>query len=68
MRYASVTDRLAGLAGAKWALHAHARALKAAGEDIIELTIGEPDVPTPPKFIETASRSMAASGHQVRRW
>jgi arginine:pyruvate transaminase len=60
MRYASVTDRLAGLAGAKWALHAHARALKAAGEDIIELTIGEPDVPTPPKFIETASRSMAA--------
>ncbi|MFN3577301.1 MAG: pyridoxal phosphate-dependent aminotransferase [Tabrizicola sp.] len=60
MRYASVTDRLAGLAGAKWALHARARAMKAAGEDIIELTIGEPDVPTPTRFIEVASRSMAA--------
>lgn len=60
MRYASVTDRLAGLAGAKWALHARARAMKAAGEDIIELTIGEPDVPTPARFIEAASRSMAA--------
>ena len=60
MRYASVTDRLAGLAGAKWALHARARAMKAAGEDIIELTIGEPDVPTPTRFIEAATRSMAA--------
>ncbi len=60
MRYASVTDRLAGLGGAKWALHARARALKAAGEEIIELTIGEPDVPTPTRFIEAAARSMAA--------
>lgn len=60
MRYASVTDRLSGLAGAKWALHARARAMKAAGEDIIELTIGEPDVPTPTELLETASRSMNA--------
>lgn len=60
MRYASVTDRLAGLGGAKWALHARARALKAAGEDIIEFTIGEPDVPTPSAFIEVARQAMAA--------
>jgi arginine:pyruvate transaminase len=60
MRYASVTDRLAGLAGAKWALHARARDLKAAGEDIIEFTIGEPDVPTPTQYIDAATRSMAA--------
>ena len=60
MKYASVTDRLAGLAGAKWALHARARAMKAAGDDIIELTIGEPDVPTPTRFIEVATRSMEA--------
>ena len=60
MKYASVTDRLSGLAGAKWALHARARAMKTAGEDIIELTIGEPDVPTPARFIEAATRSMAA--------
>ncbi|MGL4236171.1 pyridoxal phosphate-dependent aminotransferase [Tabrizicola sp.] len=59
MRYASVTDRLSGLGGAKWALHARARAMKAAGEDIIELTIGEPDVPTPARFTEAAARSMA---------
>ncbi|MES2549473.1 MAG: aminotransferase class I/II-fold pyridoxal phosphate-dependent enzyme [Pseudomonadota bacterium] len=60
MRYASVTDRLSGLGGAKWALHARARAMKAAGEDIIEFTIGEPDVPTPTRFIEAASAAMQA--------
>ena len=60
MRFATVTDRLAGLGGAKWAIHARARAMKAAGEEVIELTIGEPDVPTPPQFIEAATRSMEA--------
>ena len=54
MRYASVTDRLAGLGGAKWAVHARARAMKAAGEAIIELTIGEPDVPTPDVLLDAA--------------
>jgi arginine:pyruvate transaminase len=60
MRYASVTDRLAGLGGAKWAVHARARALKAAGEEIIELTIGEPDVPTPDGLMAAAAQSMRA--------
>lgn len=58
MRYAAVTERLAGLGGAKWAVHARARALRAAGRDIIELTIGEPDVPTPPELMATASKAM----------
>ena len=31
MRYASVTDRLSGLGGAKWEVHARARRLKAEG-------------------------------------
>ena len=60
MRYASVTDRLADLGGAKWAVHARARAMKAAGEDVIELTIGEPDVPTPGEFLDAAAAAMRA--------
>lgn len=60
MRYAAVTDSLSGLGGARWALHARARALKAAGRPIIELTIGEPDVPTPPALVQAAARAMAA--------
>jgi arginine:pyruvate transaminase len=60
MRYASVTDRLAGLGGAKWAIHARARAMKAAGEEVIELTIGEPDVPTPDAMLDAAAGAMRA--------
>lgn len=60
MRYAPVTDRLAQLGSAKWTLHYRARALRAEGRDIIELTIGEPDVATPPALIATATRAMEA--------
>ncbi len=60
MRYAPVTDRLADLGGAKWEVHALARRMQAAGEAVIELTIGEPDVATPPALLETAARSMTA--------
>ncbi|WP_271896677.1 pyridoxal phosphate-dependent aminotransferase [Candidatus Phyllobacterium onerii] len=60
MRYASVTDRLAGLGSDKWAVHFRARQMKQAGHDIIELTIGEPDIPTPTDMIDVAERAMRA--------
>jgi len=59
MRYAAVTTALQGLGGEKWAVHARARALRAEGRQIIELTIGEPDVPTPPALVEAAALAMA---------
>jgi arginine:pyruvate transaminase len=58
MRFAPVTDRLAGLGGAKWAVHAQARAMQAAGQAVIELTIGEPDVPTPAHLVDAAVQAM----------
>ncbi len=60
MRYAPVTDRLAGLGSDKWALNAAAHARRRAGREVINLTIGEPDVPTPSDLIEAASRAMHA--------
>ncbi len=60
MKYADVTDRLAGLGGHKWAVHAAARALRLAGHPVIELTIGEPDVPTPAALMQTAIDAMQA--------
>ncbi len=60
MKFASVTQRLSGLGGAKWAVHAQARALKAAGRDIIELTIGEPDVPPRGELLQDAAAAMRA--------
>lgn len=58
MRYSALTDRLQGLGGAKWEVHALARRMKHAGEAVIELTIGEPDVACPPELIDTAARAM----------
>lgn len=60
MRYAPITDRLAGLGGDKWRVHYRARQLRAEGRAVIELTIGEPDVPTPDTLIEVAAASMRA--------
>ncbi|QRM54155.1 pyridoxal phosphate-dependent aminotransferase [Sinorhizobium sp. BG8] len=58
MRYASITERLASLGSEKWAIHAEARRMKASGEPVIELTIGEPDIPTDASLLAEATRSM----------
>ncbi len=60
MRYARITERLSSQGSHKWAVHMRARDMKAAGEEIIELTIGEPDIPTPADMIDEAARSMRA--------
>ncbi len=58
MRFAPITDRLAHLGGAKWDIHSRARRMAAEGIAVIELTIGEPDVPTPPALIDVAEAAM----------
>lgn len=60
MHYARITERLNNEGSHKWAVHIRAREMKAAGEDIIELTIGEPDIPTPADMIDEATRAMRA--------
>ena len=60
MKYAAITERLAHLGGAKWEIHARAKAMQAQGLPVIQLTIGEPDVATPPTLIAEAQRSMDA--------
>ncbi|WP_417410907.1 pyridoxal phosphate-dependent aminotransferase [Hoeflea sp.] len=60
MKYAAITERLAHTGGAKWAIHQRSREMKAKGADIIELTIGEPDLPPDPKLFEICHQSMLA--------
>ncbi len=60
MKFASITERLTGLGSAKWAVHVRARALRAEGRDIVELTIGEPDVPPVDALMEDAATAMRA--------
>ena len=57
---ASLTDRLSGLGGDKWRLHLLARDRNSKGGDIIEMTIGEPDVATPPALVSAAAEAMKA--------
>jgi len=64
MRYASITDRLADLGSGKWALHLRARQMKRKGAEIIELTIGEPDMPADPSLIAEAERAMKAGRYR----
>jgi arginine:pyruvate transaminase len=58
MKITAVTQRLAGLGGTKWEIHLKAKELINQGRDIISLTIGEPDVPTPDRLIEIATQSV----------
>ncbi|MCB1397327.1 MAG: pyridoxal phosphate-dependent aminotransferase [Rhodobacter sp.] len=60
MKYAAVTEQLAGLGSDKWALSIAASARIAAGQPVINLTIGEPDVGTPQDLIDTACAAMQA--------
>ncbi|MBP1858250.1 pyridoxal phosphate-dependent aminotransferase [Rhizobium herbae] len=64
MRYSSITDRLADLGSEKWALHIRARQMQASGTDVIQLTIGEPDMPTDPLLIAEAQRAMNAGRYR----
>ena len=60
MRYAPVLDRLSGLGGAKWEVHFAARDMLREGRDVIDLTIGNPDVTAPAALVESAAAAMRA--------
>ena len=64
MKLADITTRLAGLGGAKWAVHFAARDRIEAGEDIIEMTIGEPDVPVPDRLVAASIAALNAGRTQ----
>ncbi|CAN7241095.1 pyridoxal phosphate-dependent aminotransferase [Pararhizobium sp. LjRoot255] len=64
MRYSSITDRLADLGSEKWALHIRARQMQASGTDVIQLTIGEPDMPPDASLLAEAQRAMNAGRYR----
>jgi len=60
MRFATVTERLADLGGAKWQVHERAAGMARAGRDVIRLTIGEPDTAAPEALIADTAAALAA--------
>ena len=65
MKNTAITKRLSGLGGAKWEVYLKAKDLIAQGWDIIEMTIGEPDVPTPEVLVDAADVRHASGSHDL---
>ncbi|SMC94667.1 pyridoxal phosphate-dependent aminotransferase [Pseudomonas sp. URIL14HWK12:I5] len=62
MRYATLTQRIAGDGAAAWDIHYRALALQAEGKDILLLSVGDPDFDTPAPIVDAAIDSLRA-GH-----
>jgi arginine:pyruvate transaminase len=60
MHYAAITERLKGLGSEKWLVHIEGRRREAQGEELIFLSIGEPDAPPPKAILDVADRQMRA--------
>ena len=58
--YASVLDRLSGLGSDMWDVHWKGRTLASSGIDIIELTIGEPDISPDITLLDQCTKAMYA--------
>jgi arginine:pyruvate transaminase len=64
MKFASITQRLAGLGSDKWAVHIEGKRRAHLGEDLIFLSIGEPDAPPPTAIMDVVNRQMRAGRYK----
>ncbi len=60
MKYSSLVDRIAGEGADAWQIHYEARAAQDRGEDVIILSVGDPDIETPPPVLERAIEALRA--------
>lgn len=58
MRPSDFTTRIAGEGAAAWRTHGRARAMERQGQDVIILSIGDPDFETPRPIIEAAYQAL----------
>jgi arginine:pyruvate transaminase len=60
MRFASISERLKGLGSDKWFVHIEGAKRRASGQDVIMLSIGEPDFPPPAAILDFVERRLRA--------
>jgi arginine:pyruvate transaminase len=58
MRYASLVERIGGEGSRAWEIHERARERESRGEDVIVLSIGDPDFDTPAAITDSAIASL----------
>ncbi len=59
-RFSPLTERVAGTGAGAWAIHQAAARLRDAGEDVIFLTVGDPDQAPPAPVIEATVAALRA--------
>ncbi|WP_419307577.1 pyridoxal phosphate-dependent aminotransferase [Chromohalobacter israelensis] len=60
MQYSRLTQRIAGEGAAAWDIHYRALARQAEGDDVIILSVGDPDFATPTPIVDSAVDSLRA--------
>jgi aspartate/methionine/tyrosine aminotransferase len=60
MRFSPLVERVAGESVDAWTIHMAAREAQLRGEDVIVLSIGDPDLPTPAPVLQRAIESLRA--------
>lgn len=60
MRYSSRVERIGGSSVSAWDVHMAAREAAFHGEDVILLSVGDPDFPTPTPIVEAAVTALRA--------
>ncbi len=58
MRFSSLTERIAGEGARAWEIHNRAVTRKRAGDEVILLSIGDPDFDTPPSIVDACVASL----------
>lgn len=60
MKFSSLVNRIAGEGVDAWRIHSTALAAAARGEDVIVLSVGDPDFATPEPIVDAAVRALRA--------
>jgi arginine:pyruvate transaminase len=58
MKYSSLVGRITGDGADAWSIHYQARAALDRGDDVILLSVGDPDLDTPPAVVERAIEAL----------
>jgi len=60
MRYSALVERISGQGSEAWKLHFRATEAAIAGEDVIVMSVGDPDFSTPERVVERAIEALRA--------
>ena len=58
MKFSHLTERISGEGARAWAVHYEAMRRRRAGQEVIILSVGDPDFDTPPAIVAEAKASL----------